>query len=312
VGLVRVNPVSERKPQLHAGLWVGVFAVSWAAIFIRWAQAPSLSISAWRLVFAAIPAAVWALWRHPQELLRLERRTALGLLISGGALALHFATWIASLERTSVASSVSLVTTQPVWVALLAWLFLREKVGVRVMSGIALSVVGGGLVAGADFAVSAGALWGDALALLGAVFAAIYFVVGRRVRATLSLPAYIGVVYAVAAGVLVIGSLLARQPLRGFSNATWLQLLLLALVPQLIGHSLLNWSLRYLSAPFVSLAILGEPVISTLLAIPLLGEWPGALQILGAVLTLSGVAVAAREEGGHPASSEPDPFTSLP
>lgn len=288
--------MTESKPRLYAGLFVGVVAVSWAAIFIRLAEAPALGISAWRLVFAAAPVAAFALWRRRGELARLDRRGWIWLGVSGVALALHFATWIASLRLTSVASSVSLVTTQPVWVAILAWLFLRERVGPLGALGIGLSVAGGALVAGADFAVKVEALIGDALAIAGAIFAAIYFVVGRRARATLSLATYVGVVYAVAAVALVVSVLAARQPLTGYSGTTWLMLALLALVPQLLGHSLLNWSLRYLSAPFVSLAILAEPVISTLLAIPLLGEWPGRLQVAGAALTLAGVAVAAREE----------------
>jgi len=288
--------MTASKPRLYAGLFVGVVAVSWAAIFIRLAEAPALSVSAWRMLFAGVPAAAFALWRRRPELSALDHRGWGWLAASGVALALHFATWIASLRLTSVASSVSLVSTQPIWVAILAWLFLRERIGRWAITGIALSVVGGAMVAGADFALSGQALWGDLLAIAGALFAAIYFVVGRRVRATLSLGAYVGVVYAVAALALVLSAGIAGEPLSGFTRSTWLQLLLLALVPQLLGHSLLNWALRYLSAPFVSLTILAEPVISTLLAIPLLGEWPGWLQVLGAALTLAGVVVAAREE----------------
>lgn len=286
--------------RLYGGMTVGVVAVSWAAIFIRLAEAPALSISAYRLLFAAAPVLAFALVRGRAELSRLSRRDRTLLAGSGVSLGLHFATWIASLELTSVASSVMLVTTQPVWVALLAWTVVRERIGPKMAAGIGLSLLGSGLVAGADLALSAEALWGDVLAIAGAIFAAIYFVLGRKVRATLSLGTYVGVVYAIAAVSLLPMAAFAGAPLSGFSERTWLMLVLLAVVPQLIGHSLLNWSLRYVSAPFVSVAILAEPVISSALAVPLLGEKPGWLQLAGGAVTLLGVYVAAREEAERP------------
>lgn len=279
--------------RVYAGVLLGVTCVSFAAIFIRAAGAPALSTAAWRLAFAAIPVAAFALFRRRTELLALPRGHWGLLLLSGVALAFHFGTWIASLGFTSVASSVALVTTQPVWVAILSRLFLREPLSRRLVAGIALALVGAALIGGADLDVSGGALWGDALALAGAVFAAIYFVIGRRARASLSLMGYVGVVYPAAAVALLFGAALAGQPLTGFSPRTWVFLGLLALVPQLCGHSLLNWALRFLPAPRVSLAILMEPVVSTLLAIPLLGERPGPSQVAGAAVTLGGIYLAS-------------------
>jgi len=195
-----------------------------------------------------------------------------------------------------VASSVALVSTQPVWVALLARLFLRERTGRRAAAGIGLALLGSALVSGVDLAARPGSLAGDLLALAGAFFGALYFVVGRQARARLTLGAYVGVVYPVAALALLALALLLGQPLTGFDGRTWLALAALALVPQLLGHSLLNWSLRWLSAPFVAVAILAEPVASTLLALALLGERPGPLLIAGGLLTLVGVGLAAAEE----------------
>lgn len=291
--------VDERGLRLYGGLLAGVVAVSWAAIFIRLTDAPALSIAAYRLLLAALPVAAFALLRRRDELLRLTRREQFLLAVSGLTLALHFATWIASLSRTTVASSVALVTTQPVWVALLALVVLRERVSAQAALAMAVATAGGVTIAGADIAVSGEALLGDALAVAGAICAAVYFVVGRRVRPTLSLAGYVGVVYAVAATALMAGAAAAGQPLGGFSARTWTLLVLLALVPQLVGHSLLNWSLRYLSAPFVSVAVLGEPVISTALAVPLLGEYPGLLRIVGGAITLGGVYLAVREESAQ-------------
>jgi drug/metabolite transporter (DMT)-like permease len=289
-------PARQGSLRVYGGLATGVLAVSWAAIFIRLAQAPALSIATWRLIFASLPALTFALVTKRAELARLTGRAWLLLAGSGVALGLHFATWIASLERTSVASSVALVTTQPVWVAVLAWVALGERIGPRIAGGIAVSLLGSVLIAGSDFGVSSEALIGDALATAGAIFAAAYFVLGRRVRATLSLGAYVGVVYAVAALALLGISLASGAPLSGFPLRTWTLLAMLALVPQLIGHSLLNWSLRYLSAPFVSMAILAEPVFSAALAVPLLDERPGWVQLLGGGFVLLGVYVAGREE----------------
>jgi drug/metabolite transporter (DMT)-like permease len=291
--------VDRERVRLHAGLWIGVIAVSWGAIFIRLADAPALSVSAYRLLFGALPVAVFAVVRRRWELARLNR-TEWGMLgLSGLALALHFATWIASLGRTTVASSVALVTTQPVWVWLLLTLLLREPVSRRGTIAILVATAGGFMIAGADISVASDALVGDLLALAGGLFAAVYFIAGRRVRPTLSLGAYVGVVYSVAAIGLVVAALLAGQPFGGFSGKTWSMLLLLALVPQLLGHSLLNWSLKYFSATTVSVVILGEPVISSALAVPILGEQPGLLRLAGAAVILAGVYLAVREETAH-------------
>jgi len=291
-----VSPAAPSRARVYGGLVLGVVAVSWAAPLIRFAEAPSLAISAWRLTFAATPLLVLALLRGRAELAALTPRTWGWLVLSGVALALHFATWIASLKYTTVASSVALVTTQPVWVALFAWGVLSERVGPRGLAAIALCLAGSVLIGARDFAAGGQALWGDMLAVLGAILAAAYFVIGRRVREALSLGGYVGVVYSVAAVALLVAHLFVDSPLTGFTPRTWAVLAGLAVVPQLIGHSLLNASVRHLSAPFVAVSVLGEPVLSTLWAIPLLGETPDGVQLLGGGLALVGVVLMAREE----------------
>lgn len=282
--------------RLYLVLAVGVVAVGWAAIFIRLADAPALSIAAWRLVLGAAPLAATAAMRRREEIARLQRRSW-GLLVgSGVALALHFATWIASLDRTTVASSVALVTTQPLWVALIAAVALGERMTRLGLIGMLVALAGTVAIAGVDIDVSGRALVGDLLAVAGAIFAAIYFVLGRGVRRTLSLSAYVGVVYSVAAVALVPAALLAGQPLTGFDPETWLAIAAMALVSQIVGHSALNWALAYMSAAGVSIAILGEPLISTVLAVPILGEWPGVPRVAGGLVTLAGVALALRGE----------------
>ena len=292
---------------VYAVLALGVFAVGWAAIFIRLADAPALSTAAYRLTFAGVPVAVYAALRHRPPLRRLEGRGWVLLLASGGALALHFAAWIGSLQLTTVASSVALVTTQPLWAALIAAAVLGERVSRGTVVAIAVAAAGGALIGLRDFAAGGEALLGDALALIGAVCAAVYFIIGRRLRGGLDLAAYIGVVYPAAALALLAMAVVSGQPLRGFSAQTWSMFLLLALVPQLIGHSSLNWALRYLPAHLVTVAVLGEPVLSTLLAIPILGERPGLLRVVGGLVTLAGVYLAVREEVRGAASARPAP-----
>ncbi|HVI73385.1 MAG TPA: DMT family transporter [Anaeromyxobacteraceae bacterium] len=291
-----MSPSSRR---VRASLALGVLSVSWAAILVRLADAPALAIAAWRLVLAGAAALAFALLRRRAELRALDGRAYSLLAGAGLALALHFATWISSLRLTSVASSVALVTTQPVWVALLSRALLRERIAPRVAGGIALAVLGGVAMAGGDVATGPRALAGDALALAGAIAAALYFVAGRRVRARLSAGAYVGVVYPVAALGLLALAIGAGTQLTGFGARTWTALALLALVPQLLGHSLLNWSLRWLSGTFVAVTIVAEPVMSIVLAIPVLGERPSSTQVVGGLLLLAGVALAA---SGDPAA----------
>jgi drug/metabolite transporter (DMT)-like permease len=292
-------------------LALGILAVSAASIFIRFAQreAPSLVIAAWRLVLATLVLAPIALPRGREELRGLKR-SDLGLaLLSGFFLALHFAAWISSLAYTSVASSVVLVSTAPLWVALLSPLTLKEPLARPVMLGMSLALVGGVIVSVSDTCswgtaglgcpplaefVRGRAFWGDLLALAGAWAVAGYLIIGRRLRRGISLFSYIFVVYGMAALVLVAVALLAGLPFFGYSPLTYLMLLGLALIPQLLGHTTYNYALAYLSAAYVSVAALGEPVGSSILAYFLLAETPSALKLTGAVLILAGIYIASR------------------
>ena len=291
-------PPEVPRARVVGGVLLGVVCASFAAIFIRAAGAPALSTAAWRLIVAGAPLLAAALLLRRAELRELSSRQWVMTSAAGVALALHFGTWIASLELTSVASSVALVTTTPVWVAILSRVFLGEPITPRLAAGIAIALAGAVVIGGADLSLAGNALPGDALALAGAMFAAVYLVIGRGARARLSLLSYVGVVYPVAAVALVLAASLLRQPMSGFAPRTWLFLALLGLVPQLCGHSLLNWALRYLPAPRVAVAILMEPVVATLLAIPLLGERPGPVTVLGAAVTLGGIYLASSGAAG--------------
>ena len=293
------------------GLFVAVLAASTSSIFIRYAQteAPSLAIAAWRLCLASLILVPLAFLRNREEIRRLERNSLGLLVLSGIFLCFHFASWITSLEFTTVPSSVVLVTTSPLWVAVLSPVVLRERLPVIVWIGLAVALVGGTIVGGGQACQisSAGldcsgfqgflhgkALFGNFLALVGAWCGAGYLLVGRWVRPTLSLLSYTAIVYGIAAVGLVILVLINHTPLFGYQPVTYLWFVLLALIPQLIGHSTYNWALRYLSAAYVSIALLGEPIGTTILALFLLKEAPTILEIVGGILTLLGIYIASR------------------
>jgi drug/metabolite transporter (DMT)-like permease len=303
-----------RRSTLTLGLLAGIAAASTAAIFIRFAQAegaPSIVIATARLTIASLILAPFALTRYWSELRQMSRREWILGLLSGVFLALHFASWISSLEYTSVASSVVLVSTTPLWVAIFAPLLLRERLGVYAGVGLCLAMVGGVIVGLADVCswqsgslvcpalqtfFAGKAFLGDFLALAGAWMAAGYMLVGRKLRAKMNLVPYIFVVYGMAAVVLIVIMLGARESMKGLPPLAYLWFALLALVPQLFGHSIFNWALKYLPASFVSVTLLGEPVGSTILAYFIFQEQPGWIKIGGAVLILAGIWLTANAE----------------
>lgn len=278
--------------RLYIFLPIGIIAISTASIFIKLCDAPALVIAAYRMTLASLfllPFAgyqrVWKGWNGSE--LRW-------LILSGIFLALHFAFWIGSLKFTSVASSVVLVSTNPLFVGLGAWLFFKESLRFNLILGIILSVLGCGLISFGDVALSKEALMGDGLALLGAITASGYLLVGRKMRKEQDLLSYIFPVYSTAAIVLIILSFISHKPFFGFSSSTYLYLFLLALIPQLIGHTTFNWALKYLPASMVAIAILGEPVGSTILAFFVLGEGLTPLKIIGGILIFAGILIALR------------------
>jgi drug/metabolite transporter (DMT)-like permease len=301
-------PSSPRiAPQLV--LLIGIFAVASSSLLIRYAQREvgSLVIAAYRMGLSALILIPFAIPRHTAEMRKLTRAELALAALSGLFLAIHFATWILSLEYTSVASSVVLVTTNPLWVALLAPIFLKEKLSPAVIVGMLVALAGGVVVALSDSCAqtSAGfscpplaefvrgdAFYGNFLALVGAWTGAGYILIGRKLRPKLSLTGYIFLVYGVAALTLVAMAPFSGQPAFGFSPITYVYLLLLALLPQLLGHSSFNWALAHLPASYVSIALLGEPVSSTILAFILLGETPGGFKLIGAALILAGILIA--------------------
>jgi len=286
----------DLKPYL--GLGLGVVTVSTAATLIRLAQAEvhSLVVAAWRLTLATLILAPVALGRYRHELRALTANEWRSALVSGLLLAIHFGTWITSLAFTTVAASVVLVWTNPIFVGLASHLFLDERLTRGMVLALVIAIVGSGIIAVGDLGEGTHRLLGDLLAVMGAISGAGYFLIGRRLRKRLSLVAYVFPVYGTAALILMAVMLVAGLGPAPQQSQTWFWLALMAIGPQILGHSSLNWALRYLSATFVSLATLGEPIGSTLLAWWVLGERPTVWAVVGGVLILSGIVYASRAE----------------
>jgi drug/metabolite transporter (DMT)-like permease len=287
----------------YMALVVGVMAASTAAIFIRLAQeaaAPSLVLAAARLSIASIILTPLVLRRYWAAVRAVSLSDLKWALVSGVVLGLHFATWITSLEYTAVVNSVTLVTTTPLWVAIMAPIFLGEKLDRWAVAGLILALSGGILVGLSGESgkppTRDAPLLGNSLALIGAVMAGIYFMIGRRLRARLDLTVYIWLVYSTAAIILALVVLVSGEQVAGLPGKAYLWMLMLGLVPQLIGHSSFNYALGFLSAAYVSLVMLGEPISSGLLAIIFLDEWPVWLQLVGSALILVGIGVASKED----------------
>jgi drug/metabolite transporter (DMT)-like permease len=291
-------------------LFIGVLATSISSILIRFAQedAPSLAIAGWRLIFASLILLPFSLKSRRTELKALASADWRLALFAGAMLGLHFASWITSLAYTSVTSSVVLVTTTPLWVGLASPLLLKESLTRFLKIGIILALVGSVLVGLGDsvtltdgqlnYSLDSGGqnsqtMLGNGLALVGALSGAAYFIIGRRLRPRLSLLSYTTVVYGTAALFIIAAMLLNRIPFFGYSPLTFLLFLLMALIPQLMGHSSYNYALAYLSAAYVSVAIISEPIGASILAFVLFQETPGIIVLLGALLILIGIAISS-------------------
>jgi drug/metabolite transporter (DMT)-like permease len=279
----------------QAGLLaIGVIVVSFAAPLIRLADAPPLAIAMYRNLFATAVLLPLALWRHRGELRALARSDVLALGGAGVLLAVHFGSWVPSVTLTTVAASTVLVSTQPLWSAVFARLFLGDRIRRAVAVGIGIAFAGAVMISGFDFSLSTRAFAGDLLALTGAAAVAGHRIVALGPRRRISLLPLVAIMYGVCAVVLVLVVLVSGTRATGFEAQTWLWMALLALGPQVIGHTLFNLLLRDVDPTVIAVAIMGEAVGATLLALALFGEIPSTGAIGGGALLLTGIFVAVR------------------
>ena len=270
-------------------LVLAILAISTGAPFARWAApAPAIAIAALRVGLASLLLFATG-WRELPALRAVQRRDWPWIALSGGLLAIHFGSWIASLQLTSTAASVALVCTNPIFAALFGRL-LGDRVAPRELGGIAIAAAGCAVLAGGDWRVGGDALAGDALALIGAASAAGYLVVGRRLRSSVPLLPYLGTVNAIAAAALIVAAVASRAPLAALPAHTYVASAGAAVCASLLGHTLLNAAVRTTPTHLVALAVLGEPIGSSLITWACFGEVPPAHAAVGGAIVLGGIA----------------------
>jgi drug/metabolite transporter (DMT)-like permease len=290
--------VSQVSPPL--ALAFSILALSTSAILVRWSTAPSVVVAFYRVLFTLLLLAPVALFRYRADFRALSVRDGAVAAVTGVALAIHFAAWFESLNWTSVAASVTLVQTQPIFVALGAFFLLDERVTVRTVGGIVLALVGAAVMSVSDLLFDSAfvgtALYGNALALVGGVMAACYVLAGRSLRQRVALLPYVTVVYGACTLTLFVIALASGGALTGYPAREWALFAAMAVGPGVFGHTVVNWALAHVESSVVSVSLLGEPVGATLLALVLLAEVPGTATVLGGTTVLVGILLTARAQ----------------
>ncbi len=282
-----------------AGVSIGIVAISFASIFIKFCDdVPSIMIATYRLTLSSIILLIIAKSKGIR-LSSFNRKHLLMGMLGGLFLSLHFSFWISSLKFTSVASSVVLVATNPIFVGIFSYLFFKEKQPTELILGIILSFSGSIILAVGDSGLQGLAvqnpsfLLGDILAFLGAIMASGYLVVGSKLREEMDVLSYTSMVYTFSAFFLLIASISLGLPFAGYKQSSYFYMVLLAIVPQLIGHTAFNWALKHLKASMVAITILGEPIGASILAYIILGETIKSFQLIGIIFIFLAIIIAS-------------------
>ncbi len=290
--MTRIN----HKHQAIFVLGIGLIAISFASVFIKLCDAPSLVIAAYRLTIASVFYIGFTRIRSGPILAAYSKSQLKIVLFSGVFLTIHFATWITSLKFTSVASSVVLVQSAPIFVAMGSFIFLKEKPSKLMLLGILIAFIGSIIISAHDFSLDKNSLVGNLLAVAGAIGAGGYLLAGRKLRTEIDTFRYVTVVYSVAAILLILITLMIGNSLAGYTSKTYLLLFAIAMIPQVIGHTTVNWALKFFTATAVAVIILGEPIGASILALVILGETLSAVKIIGGLIILIGVIIAILAE----------------
>ncbi|QST00293.1 EamA family transporter [Pontibacillus sp. ALD_SL1] len=276
----------------YIAIVIGVLSVSTAAVFVKLAAtAPASIIALYRLLFAVLLMAPFVLTKHRKEFKSITNKDWILSIAAGVFLAFHFILWFESLNYTSVASSVVLVTLQPIFAFIGTFLFFKERFTVGAILSMLIAITGSVVISWGDFQISGLALLGDILALLGAMMVTGYFLLGQTVRKRLPLVTYTFVVYGISTITLFIYNIILQNPFYGYPSQYWMIFLALAIIPTFLGHTLFNWSLKWLSTSTISMSIVFEPVGASLLAYVILGETLSWSQWLGGVIVIVGLSL---------------------
>lgn len=279
------------KPPIHPyiPIFIGVISVSLSAIFVKLASADAGVIAFYRMLFSVLIMLPWFLMKYRDEILTLSKRDWLFSSIAGIFLAFHFILWFESLNYTSVASSTVLVTMQPLFAFIGTYLFFKENITLKTILAGSIAIIGSVLISWGDFRVSGDALYGDILALIACALVTGYLLFGQDVRQRLSLVTYTMVVYSISTVVLFFYVLIKGESFRPYATMDWVWFILLAIIPNLLGHNLFNWAIKYVSTNVISIAILFEPVGAAILAIFIFNEYLTFSQIAGGTIVILGI-----------------------
>lgn len=269
---------------------IGVISLSTSAIFVKLAiHAPAAIIANYRLLFAVLIMAPFIITRHRHEFKLIQKKDWLLTIFAGIFLAIHFILWFESLNYTSVASSVVLVTLQPIFAFLGTYLFFNERFSSGAIISMIIAILGSFIISWGDFQISGTALFGDILAILGAITITVYFLFGQKVRKRLSLMTYTFIVYSISSCTLILYNIILQNPFLGYPADHWWIFLALAIFPTFLGHTLFNWALKWLSTSTISMGIVFEPIGATILAYFILNEKVNATQWLGGAIIICGL-----------------------
>lgn len=292
---IRLHELSEKKLASHVALPVAIAAVSFSAIFVRLSGASSTAIAFYRMLFSTLIVSIFVP-KYLDELRKISRRDWLILLSAGFFMAIHFVAWISSLDYTSVASSVVLVTSHPLLVAWISSHYLGEKTSRKAYIAIVIALFGIGIMAVSDYHFEEWSLFGDFLAILGMVAVTGYIIRTKQMRRKMSVIPYVFTVYGFSTLFLGGFSMFLATPFKIYPMQEYLLFLALAIIPTILGHTLYNWAIKYIKTRIASVSLLGEPIGASILALLILNEVPPVWTILGAGIALVGIYFCARFE----------------
>lgn len=286
------------KPKInpYIPISIGVISVSLSAIFVKLANAEAGIIAFYRMLFSVLIMAPLFFWKYTKELRQLSKRDWVFSSIAGIFLAFHFILWFESLNYTSVASSTVLVTLQPLFAFVGTYFFFKERITMKTIFAGAIAIIGSVLISWGDFKLSGAAFYGDILALIACALVTAYLLFGQDVRKRLSLVTYTMLVYVVSTITLFVYVLIKGESFGPYPTMDWVWFILLAIVPNLFGHTLFNWAIKYVSTNVVSIAILFEPIGAAILALLIFKEYLIATQLIGGLIVIMGILLFVIDE----------------
>jgi len=287
--------MEKKIKNIYFPLLIAVIAVSFSSIFIRLCKAPPLVIAAYRLGIASIILLPFMIYYGSNISEKYSRKDLLKIFFISFFLSIHFASWITSLNYTSIANSVIIVNTSPIFVAIFSYYILKERIDYNTIIGIIIAFIGTIIIAIGDYGINENNLLGDMYALIGAIALSIYIIGGREIRKRMNLYLYVTPVYAISAIFLIIACIFLKIQLYPYSLREYLIFLLLAIIPTIFGHTIYNWILKNVEATKVAISLLGEPIGSTFLAIIIFNEIPNFLTFIGGPIALIGIYIAIRK-----------------